>query len=647
MRVRTSVPAEVWAKLQHARLPLAVGVTIFIIHRLRRRKHQLGHPDASQQQQSSSVTEGSEAEDGQRGYRDVKRGHWHRAGGRLERRLEYITPVKKNRLGPKEAWCYEQQVCRTRGAAGFVVTIEVHTPKVPYGGTFHCKLQWVAKRLSSSSTQLCVTAAVVFTKGCIVKAIIDRASMEGIRESYQLYQAHLSSHLPQLARHVRQCISSSDAPTASQTTQTRFRWTSALSKHHMIEEALGEVIQAASAPLRDAKQKADIAVVFTSGAHSALDVLGRITSHLREHLPSLKCIFGSTAQGVIDNNLPDADASPAEWQRLLDVPIDTNRHVNLVMASSPIFKGITDLLAGLDFAYPEAVKLGGLCSGSAQHLPRLGELGKPATAEPTWPAFCWNADPHARTPTSGIITDGCALLVLHGSIVIEPWISQGCRALTGQTWHITKLEGMKIQELVCVQSGRRRTFPPLRALQADLEAFITADNPPDKRKVAASILVGLACDDFKQDEDLGASDFVTRSLLGVSADGTGRGFLAVAGELRLGQRLRFLIRDQEGAMRDMEEHGLAHKRRALQATMDGQPEAPPFGALVFSCNGRGRRLYGDAHPHYDSTTLHSFVPVPSVGFFCNGEIGQVGKATFLHGFTCAAGILRQMPLDES
>lgn len=44
-----------------------------------------------------------------------------------------------------------------------------------------------------------------------------------------------------------------------------------------------------------------------------------------------------------------------------------------------------------------------------------------------------------------------------------------------------------------------------------------------RRKVAASILVGLAVDDFKKDEDLEASDFVTRSLLGVSADGTGRG----------------------------------------------------------------------------------------------------------------------------
>ena len=56
----------------------------------------------------------------------------------------------------------------------------------------------------------------------------------------------------------------------------------------------------------------------------------------------------------------------------------------------------------------------------------------------------------------------------------------------------------------------------------------------------------------------------------------------------------------------------------MQASLEGRPEAPAFGALLFSCNGRGKRLYGAEHPHYDSHTLHSFVPVPSVGFFCNG-----------------------------
>lgn len=30
----------------------------------------------------------------------------------------------------------------------------------------------------------------------------------------------------------------------------------------------------------------------------------------------------------------------------------------------------------------------------------------------------------------------------------------------------------------------------------------------------------------------------------------------------------------------------------------------------------------------------------SAGFFCNGEIGQVGASTYLHGFTCSAAVFR-------
>ncbi len=53
-----------------------------------------------------------------------------------------------------------------------------------------------------------------------------------------------------------------------------------------------------------------------------------------------------------------------------------------------------------------------------------------------------------------------------------------------------------------------------------------------------------------------------------------------------------------------------------QLAMEGQAQAPPVGALIFSCNGRGVGLFGE--PDFDSRTLASFLPVPSSGFFCNG-----------------------------
>lgn len=55
-----------------------------------------------------------------------------------------------------------------------------------------------------------------------------------------------------------------------------------------------------------------------------------------------------------------------------------------------------------------------------------------------------------------------------------------------------------------------------------------------------------------------------------------------------------------------------------QASMEGRQQPPPFGALMFSCNGRGQNLYREEN--YDSRTLAAFVPVPFSGMFCNGEL---------------------------
>ena len=52
--------------------------------------------------------------------------------------------------------------------------------------------------------------------------------------------------------------------------------------------------------------------------------------------------------------------------------------------------------------------------------------------------------------------------------------------------------------------------------------------------------------------------------------------------------------------------------------MEGRQQPPPFGALMFSCNGRGQNLYREEN--YDSRTLAAFVPVPFSGMFCNGDL---------------------------
>jgi small ligand-binding sensory domain FIST len=42
--------------------------------------------------------------------------------------------------------------------------------------------------------------------------------------------------------------------------------------------------------------------------------------------------------------------------------------------------------------------------------------------------------------------------------------------------------------------------------------------------------------------------------------------------------------------------------------------------------------------HDIKAVQESLGPVPTAGFFCNGEIGPVGQRTFIHGFTSVVGL---------
>ena len=60
---------------------------------------------------------------------------------------------------------------------------------------------------------------------------------------------------------------------------------------------------------------------------------------------------------------------------------------------------------------------------------------------------------------------------------------------------------------------------------------------------------------------LAVQDFLVRGLIGFDQS---TGAMAVGEGVRVGQRLRFMVRDRDGAMRDLNDHGLALKRRQLQ-----------------------------------------------------------------------------------
>ena len=110
-----------------------------------------------------------------------------------------------------------------------------------------------------------------------------------------------------------------------------------------------------------------------------------------------------------------------------------------------------------------------------------------------------------------------------------------------------------------------------------------------------------------------------RTVLGV----VGNQAIAVGDYLRRGQTVQFHVRDAKTADEDM---------RLLIRTRVVERALSPAGALLFSCNGRGSRLFG--RPNHDIQVVNELVGDCEVaGFFAGGEIGPIGNATFVHGFT--------------
>ena len=62
-------------------------------------------------------------------------------------------------------------------------------------------------------------------------------------------------------------------------------------------------------------------------------------------------------------------------------------------------------------------------------------------------------------------------------------------------------------------------------------------------------------------------------------------------------------------------------------------------ALIFTCNGRGTRLFDESH-HDAGLLRRSLGPVPVAGFFAAGEIGPIGGANFVHAFSASMALFR-------
>jgi small ligand-binding sensory domain FIST len=205
-----------------------------------------------------------------------------------------------------------------------------------------------------------------------------------------------------------------------------------------------------------------------------------------------------------------------------------------------------------------------------------------------------------------VYSEGALGTILSGPSVATV-VSQGCAPI-GPDSVVTGAEGNVIVEL----AGR----PPLQRLQ-EIVASLT---PSEQLLAAQGLLVGLVIDENKA--EYGRGDYLMRGLLGVDEE---TGAIAVGAPVRVGQTVRFHVRDARSADDDL--------RRALAGTKAA-------GALLFSCNGRGTNMF-DTADHDVRVAAEALGSDALAGFFCGGEIGPVGGRAFLHGFTATLAVFLQ------
>jgi small ligand-binding sensory domain FIST len=222
----------------------------------------------------------------------------------------------------------------------------------------------------------------------------------------------------------------------------------------------------------------------------------------------------------------------------------------------------------------------------------------------------WNPDECRLLLNDRIVHSGAVGVLLQGDFQLRSVVSQGCRPI-GKHMIITRGHDNVIEEL----SGKP-AFAQLQQLFGELP-------PHDRELVQQGLHVGLVMNEYQGEFQRG--DFLVRNVIGLDRKS---GAIGITDKIRVGQTIQFHVRDAQTADEDL------HHLLKLDASTHTQR---PGAALLFSCNGRGTRLFSAAD-HDASAVRGEIGEIPVAGFFAAGELGPISGRNFIHGFTASVAL---------
>jgi small ligand-binding sensory domain FIST len=354
---------------------------------------------------------------------------------------------------------------------------------------------------------------------------------------------------------------------------------------------------------------ADLALVFVSPHHA--DHFEKIAAELCD-VARTENLLGCTGESIVAGE-QEIEGQPALAVWVAQMPGVRVRAFHLSFERKPdggVFtgwppelaegapSGSTLLLLGEPFSFPADVLIAELNESDAV-VPVVGGMASGG----------WGPGQNKLLLGREVIDEGAVAALVDGPVRIRTIVSQGCRPI-GRPYVVTKSDRNVILEL----SGQT-------AMQRLHEVYETL-NDREKELVRSGLHVGRALSEYQ--DEFRRGDFLVRNVVGADPKA---GAIAIGDYVKTGVTVQFHIRDADTADDDL--------RALLADAMDAGAE--PAGALLFTCNGRGTRLFTEDH-HDARCVQAAFNGVPLAGFFAQGELGPVHQKNFLHGFTASLAL---------
>ncbi len=377
---------------------------------------------------------------------------------------------------------------------------------------------------------------------------------------------------------------------------------SALSRHPVTSQATGEVV---GAVLEEIGERPDLVVVTVTRPHAGAleDVVATIDTLLHP-----LALIGCAAESVVGREaeveeLPGISLWAGQLGPLVAFPLSATRRGD----DSWEFDGWPDPVG---FAPSAVLMLADPFTFPATEF--VADLGEARPGLPVVGGYASDASGPGGTRLAlgdRVLDHGAVAVLLGPATEMVPVLSQGCRPF-GRLLTVTRVE----RNLVLEIAGR----PAMECMVDQIAEHL------GRVEIAGiegnGLLLGRCVDSGVLDP--GPGDLLFRPLQGVER---ATGALDIEDRVPLGAAVQFALRDAATASHD------------LATALAGRPAD---AALLFTCNGRGTRLF-DVADHDATAIARSLGPVPLGGLFAAGEFGPVGGSNFVHTFAASVALFRE------